>query len=98
LDKLEINNDIIHEHDTEIYVIERFVINVLWKRIISYLWVHAGARLDVGENSIIFRSITFQNLVHNSCNAMHVTHLQVDLLLKNLIGQVDWHLGLLGTQ
>jgi hypothetical protein len=27
-------------------VIERFVINVLWKGIISCLWVHAGARLD----------------------------------------------------
>jgi hypothetical protein len=28
-------------------VIERFVINVLWKGIISCLWVHAGARLVV---------------------------------------------------
>jgi hypothetical protein len=33
------------------------------------LWVHADARLDVGEKMIIFRSVTFQNLVHNSCNA-----------------------------
>jgi hypothetical protein len=48
-----------------------------------------GARLDVGEKSIIFKSITFQNLVHNSYNARHVTHLLVDLSLKNLIGQVD---------
>jgi hypothetical protein len=30
-----------------IYVIEKFVINVLWKGIISYLWVHARARLYV---------------------------------------------------
>jgi hypothetical protein len=50
-------------------MIERFVVNVLWKGIISCLWVHADARLDVGEKSIIFRSVTFQNLVHNSCNA-----------------------------
>jgi hypothetical protein len=49
-------------------MIERFVVNVLWKGIISCLWVHADARLDVGEKSIIFRSVTFQNLVHNSCN------------------------------
>jgi hypothetical protein len=28
-------------------VIERFVINIIWKGIISCLWVHAGARLDV---------------------------------------------------
>jgi hypothetical protein len=27
------------------------------------------ARLDVGEKRIIFRSVTFQNLIHNSCNA-----------------------------
>jgi hypothetical protein len=33
------------------------------------LWVHAGAKLDVGEKMIIFSSIIFQNLVHNSCNA-----------------------------
>jgi hypothetical protein len=28
-------------------VIERFVINVLWKGIVSCLWVHTGARLAV---------------------------------------------------
>jgi hypothetical protein len=28
-------------------VIERFVINLLWKGIISCLWVQAGARLDI---------------------------------------------------
>jgi hypothetical protein len=28
-------------------MIERLIINVLWKGIISYLWVHAGARLDI---------------------------------------------------
>jgi hypothetical protein len=34
-----------HKHDKKIYVIEWLVINILWKGIISYLWVHAGARL-----------------------------------------------------
>jgi hypothetical protein len=38
--------DIRHTHCKEIYVIERFVINVLWKRIILFLWVYTGARLD----------------------------------------------------
>jgi hypothetical protein len=47
LDKLEINNDIRHKHGKEIYVIEIFVINVLWKGIISCLWVYGGARLNV---------------------------------------------------
>jgi hypothetical protein len=70
-------------------MIERFIINVLWKGIISYLWVHVGARLNVGEKSIIFRSVTFQILVHNSYNARYLTHMQVDLSLKNLIGQVN---------
>jgi hypothetical protein len=70
-------------------MIERFIINILWKGIISYLWVHAGARLNVGEKSIIFRSVTFQILVHNSYNARYLTHMQVDLSLKNLIGQVN---------
>ena len=47
MDKLKRNNDIKHKHDKEIYMIERLIINVLWKGIISYLWVHAGARLDI---------------------------------------------------
>jgi hypothetical protein len=47
LDKLERNKDIRHTHGKEIYVIERFVTNVLWKGIISCLWVHAGAILDI---------------------------------------------------
>jgi hypothetical protein len=47
LDKLERNNDIKQKHAEEKYVIEIFVIYVLWKRIISCLWVHAGARLDI---------------------------------------------------
>jgi hypothetical protein len=38
---------------------ERYVINELRKGIISCLRIHAGARLDVGEKSIIFRSVTF---------------------------------------
>jgi hypothetical protein len=64
-----------HKHDKEIYLIERYVINELRKEIISCLRVHAGARLDVAEKSIIFRSVTFQNLVQNSCNARLVTHM-----------------------
>jgi hypothetical protein len=75
LDKLDRKNDIKHKHGKEISVIERFVFNVLWNGIISCLCVHTGARLNVGEKSIIFRSVTFQNLVHNSYNARHVTHL-----------------------
>jgi hypothetical protein len=58
---------------------KRFLINALWKGIISSLWVHTDTRLDVDEKKIIFRSIIFQNLVLNSCNAGLVTHLQVDL-------------------
>jgi hypothetical protein len=54
-------------------VIEIFVINVLWKGIISCLLVHTGTRHDMGEKTIIFRLVTFKKLVHNSCNAIHVT-------------------------
>jgi hypothetical protein len=61
---------------------ERFIVNALWKGINSCLHVHVGARLDVCEKRIIFRSVTFQNLVQNSCNAGLVTHLQVDLPAK----------------
>jgi hypothetical protein len=43
----------------------------------------------VGEKRIIFSSVTFQNLVQNSCNVGLVTHLQVDLPLKTLIGKID---------
>jgi hypothetical protein len=36
-------------------VIEKFVINVLWKGIISYLWIHVGATLDVlWKGNIVF--------------------------------------------
>jgi hypothetical protein len=38
-----------------------------------------GYWIDVDEKSIIFRSVTFQNLVQNSCNIGLVMHLQVDL-------------------
>jgi hypothetical protein len=68
---------------------ERFLVKKLWKGIISCMWVHAGGRPNLGEKSIIFGSVTLQNLVHNSCNARLVAHLQVDLPLKNLISQVD---------
>jgi hypothetical protein len=65
-------------------VINSIVINVLWKEIISCLWVHAGARTGVGEKSIQIRCFTFQNLVRNSCNAIHVTHLQVERIISVL--------------
>jgi hypothetical protein len=58
---------------------ERYLLNELRKGIISYLWVHVDASLNVSEKSINFRSVIFQNLVQNSCNAMLITHLQVDL-------------------
>jgi hypothetical protein len=55
LDKLKINKDIRHKPDKEIYVIENFVINVLWKGIISCLWAHARATLDVlWKGNIVF--------------------------------------------
>jgi hypothetical protein len=44
---MESNLLIGYKHGKKIYVIKRFDINVLWKRIISCLWVHARARLDV---------------------------------------------------
>jgi hypothetical protein len=44
-----------YKHGKKIYMIERFDINVLWNRIISCLWVHAGARLDVlWKGNIVF--------------------------------------------
>jgi hypothetical protein len=71
---MESNNLVIeHKHDKEIYLIERFIVNALWMGINSCLRVHAGARLDVGEKRIIFRNVTFQNLVQNSCNVGLVT-------------------------
>jgi hypothetical protein len=51
--------------------------------------VCAGVRLDVCEKNIIFRSVTFQNIVHNSCNARHVTHLQVGHTPKYLDDKDD---------
>jgi hypothetical protein len=48
VDKVMESNLLIgHKHGRDIYVIGRFFINVLWKAIISCLWVHVGARLDV---------------------------------------------------
>jgi hypothetical protein len=55
------------------------LLQVLWKGNILCLRVHAGASLDVGEKSNIFRNDTFQNIVQNSYNAGLVMHLQVDL-------------------
>jgi hypothetical protein len=39
-------------------MINIFIINILWKGIISCLWVHAGARTDVGEKKIKIRCVT----------------------------------------
>jgi hypothetical protein len=64
-----------HKHGKEIFLIERFIT-------CDYLWVQAGARLDVDEKNIIFRSVTFQNVVENPYNADLVTHMQVDLPWK----------------
>jgi hypothetical protein len=47
VDKVERNEDIRHKYGNEIYVIERFVINLLWKGIILYLWVLGGFTFDV---------------------------------------------------
>jgi hypothetical protein len=55
LNNLERNKNIRHTHGKEICVIERFFINILWKGIILYLWIHAGVRLDVlWKGNIIF--------------------------------------------
>jgi hypothetical protein len=75
---LERNLLIRQKNGKKIYVIERFVVNALCKIIISCLWAHAGARLVVDEKKIIFRSVTFQNVVQNSYNTQLVTHLQVN--------------------
>jgi hypothetical protein len=64
-----------HKHGKEIFLIERFITG-------DYLWVQAGARLDVDEKNIIFRSVTFQNIVENPYNTDLVTHMQVDLPWK----------------
>jgi hypothetical protein len=70
-------------------VINSIVINVLWKEIISCLWVHTGARTGMGKKNIKIKCVTFQNLVHNSCNARHVTHLQVEHTPKIEVGEDD---------
>jgi hypothetical protein len=44
---LERNKDIRHTQGNKIYMIKRFIIDVLWREIISYLWVHERVRLDV---------------------------------------------------
>jgi hypothetical protein len=52
---IESNLLIGNKHGKEIYMIKRFVINKLWKGIISYLWVHTGARLDIlWKGNIVF--------------------------------------------
>jgi hypothetical protein len=45
-------------------MIEKFVINVLCKGIISYLWVYAGARFDVlWKENIAFLWVRENNFV-----------------------------------
>jgi hypothetical protein len=65
-----------YKHDKKIYLIKKYVINKLRKRIISCLQILTGARLDVSEKKIIFGNITFQNFI------THVTQLQVNLPLN----------------
>ncbi len=62
---MESNNLLIgHKYDNNIYVIEKFVINVLWKGIISYLWIHAGATLDVlWKGNIVFLGVLENDFV-----------------------------------
>jgi hypothetical protein len=65
---------------------------VLWKGNISCLWVHVGASLDVGDKSNILMTVTFQNVVQNSCNAP-----AGGPTLRFRIGHIDQRLGLLCT-
>jgi hypothetical protein len=61
---LKRNKDVKHKYDNEIYMIERFIVNVLWKGIISCLWVHAGARLDVfWKGNIVFLWVLENNFI-----------------------------------
>jgi hypothetical protein len=43
----------------------------------------------MGEKNIKIRCVTFQNLVYNSWNVRHVTHLQVDHTPKIEVGDDD---------
>jgi hypothetical protein len=64
LDKLERNKDIKHKQGNEIYMIERFFMNVLWRGIILYLWVYDGARLDVlWKGNITFLWVRENNII-----------------------------------
>jgi hypothetical protein len=64
LEKFERNKDIRHKHNKEIYVIETLAINVLWKGIISCLWVHVGARRDIlWKGNIVFQWVLENDFV-----------------------------------
>jgi hypothetical protein len=64
LDKLEGNKDIRHTHGKKIHVIERFVIDVLQKGIISCFWEHSGARLDIlWKENIAFLWVLENNFI-----------------------------------
>jgi hypothetical protein len=61
---MESNLLIGHKYDKKIYVSERFVINVLWKGIISYLWLHARVRLDISwKENIAFLWVLENNFI-----------------------------------
>jgi hypothetical protein len=42
-----------------------------------------------GEKRIKIKCVTLQSLVHNSCNARHVVHLQVDHTQKIEVDEID---------
>jgi GTPase SAR1 family protein len=67
-----------HKHDTKIYLIERYVINKLKKKIISCSWVYTDARLEVDVKKLFLETL-HSKTVSNSCNGVLVTHIQVDL-------------------
>jgi hypothetical protein len=52
-------------------MIERLIINVLWKGIISCLWVHAGARLDIlWKENIAFLWILKKKICFDDCGRL----------------------------
>jgi hypothetical protein len=61
---MESNLLIGHKHRKEIYMIERFDIDLSWKGIISCLWVHARAILDVlWKENIAFLWVLENNFI-----------------------------------
>jgi hypothetical protein len=55
---------LLNTHGKETYMIEGIFINILWKGIISCLWVHAGARLDIlWKGNIAFLWVLENNFI-----------------------------------